>query len=102
MKVLGLLLVYISYAGITDRIYWRGWCKVYKTSDWTEAMVSMAPKAMKTLKQKCWRNWQEDNADDPDGFSTLYGFMINCARVRMALMWPWTWYDAFRNFLKTV
>lgn len=102
MKVLGLLLVYISYAGITDRIYWRGWCKVYKTGDWKEAVTCMAPKTMRELKRKCWSDWQKDHPNDPERFNILYGFTINCTRVCMALLWPWTWFDAFRTFLKTV
>ena len=102
MKVLGLLLIYVSYAGITDRIYWRDWCKVFKTNDWKEALVCMDPKLMRELKQKCWSDWQKDNPDDPEGFNVLYSFTINCIRVVTALVWPWTWFYAFVDFLKSV
>ncbi len=90
MKILGILLMYISYGGITDFIFWRGCVKHLRVSSWMDVPDALAPLEMRDLWHGVWAECQK--APNPkEMYAFTRRFVLVTARIIIAVLWPAAW-----------
>lgn len=90
MKILGLLLMYVSYGGITDFIVWQGCVKHLRVKSWMDVPDALAPLEMRDVWHEMWVECQR-MPNPKEAYAVMRRFVMVIVRVLVAVLWPAVW-----------
>lgn len=90
MKIIGLLLVYVSYGGITDFIVWQGCVKYLRVKTWMDVPDALAPLEMRDLWHEMWVECQKA-PNSKETYAWMRRFVLIFVRIFAAVLWPVVW-----------